>query len=54
VEAFVAESGIRKGLVNIYVQGASAGIMILFTYMYLLLQHRYGCLIFLLDIDKYI
>lgn len=28
VEAVVAESGIRSGLVNVYVQGATAGIMI--------------------------
>jgi len=28
VEAIVAESGIKTGLVNVYVQGATAGIMI--------------------------
>ena len=28
VEAIVAESGIETGLVNVYVQGATAGIMI--------------------------
>jgi secondary thiamine-phosphate synthase enzyme len=28
VEAIVAESGVRTGLVNVYVQGATAGIMI--------------------------
>jgi secondary thiamine-phosphate synthase enzyme len=28
VEAIVAESGVRSGLVNVYVQGATAGIMI--------------------------
>ncbi len=28
VEAIVAESGIQTGLVNVYVQGATAGIMI--------------------------
>ena len=27
VEAIVSESGIQSGLVNIYVQGATAGIM---------------------------
>jgi thiamine phosphate synthase YjbQ (UPF0047 family) len=27
VEAIVAESGIQTGLVNVYVQGATAGIM---------------------------
>ena len=30
VEAIVAESGIQTGMVNVYVQGATAGIMILF------------------------
>ena len=29
-EAIVSESGVMTGLVNIYVQGATAGIMILF------------------------
>ena len=28
VEAIVAESGVQNGLVNVYVQGATAGIMI--------------------------
>ncbi len=28
VEAIVAESGVKTGLVNVYVQGATAGIMI--------------------------
>ena len=28
VEAIVAESGVQTGLVNVYVQGATAGIMI--------------------------
>ena len=28
VEALVAESGVQTGLVNVYVQGATAGIMI--------------------------
>ncbi len=30
VEAIVSESGIQTGLVNVYVQGATAGIMIEF------------------------
>ncbi|MCK5135951.1 MAG: YjbQ family protein [Bacteroidales bacterium] len=30
VEAIVSESGVQTGLVNVYVQGATAGIMILF------------------------
>jgi len=30
VEAIVAESKVRTGLVNVYAQGATAGIMILF------------------------
>jgi thiamine phosphate synthase YjbQ (UPF0047 family) len=30
VEAIVAESGVQNGLVNVYVQGATAGIMIQF------------------------
>jgi thiamine phosphate synthase YjbQ (UPF0047 family) len=30
VEAIVSESGIQTGLVNVYVQGATAGIMIHF------------------------
>ena len=28
VEAIVAESGVETGMVNVYVQGATAGIMI--------------------------
>jgi len=34
VEAIVAESGVQTGLVNIYVQGATAGIMLLGIWMY--------------------
>ncbi len=34
VEAIVAESGVQAGLVNVFVQGATAGIMILFFLMY--------------------
>ena len=34
VEAIVAESGVLTGMVNVYVQGATAGIMILFIRMY--------------------
>jgi thiamine phosphate synthase YjbQ (UPF0047 family) len=30
VEAIVTESGVQAGLVNVYVQGATAGIMIHF------------------------
>jgi len=30
VEDLVAESGVQTGLVNVYVQGATAGVMILF------------------------
>jgi thiamine phosphate synthase YjbQ (UPF0047 family) len=30
VEAIVAESGVQTGMVNVYGQGATAGIMILF------------------------
>ena len=30
VEAIVAESGVQTGMVNVYVQGATAGIMFLF------------------------
>ena len=30
VEAIVSESGVQTGLVNVYVQGATAGIMIEF------------------------
>jgi thiamine phosphate synthase YjbQ (UPF0047 family) len=30
VEAIVAESGVQSGMVNVYAQGATAGIMILF------------------------
>ena len=31
VEAIVMESGVKTGMVNVYVQGATAGIMILFN-----------------------
>ena len=34
VEAIVAESGVKTGMVNVYVQGATAGIMIQFIYIY--------------------
>ena len=30
VEAIVSESGIRSGMVNVYAQGATAAIMVLF------------------------
>jgi thiamine phosphate synthase YjbQ (UPF0047 family) len=30
MEAIVSESGVQSGLVNVYVQGATAGIMIQF------------------------
>ena len=30
VEAIVSESGVQSGLVNVYVQGATSAIMILF------------------------
>jgi len=30
VEAIVTESGVRSGMVNVYAQGATAAIMILF------------------------
>lgn len=30
VETIVANSGVQTGLVNVYVQGATAGVMILF------------------------
>jgi len=30
VEAIVAQYGVQTGLVNVYVQGATAGVMILF------------------------
>ena len=33
VEAIVAESGVPTGLVNVYVQGATAGIMIQFKFI---------------------
>ena len=29
VEAIISESGVQTGMVNVYVQGATAGIMIL-------------------------
>ncbi len=34
VEAIVSESGVQTGLVNVYAQGATAAIMILFYLMY--------------------
>ena len=34
VEAIVSESGIQTGLVNVYAQGATSAIMILFIYKY--------------------
>jgi len=34
VEAIVSESGVQTGLVNVYMQGATAGIMILFILMH--------------------
>ena len=34
VEAIVSESGIRSGMVNVYAQGATSAIMILFFIMY--------------------
>ena len=34
VEAIVSESGIREGMVNVYAQGVTAAIMILFYLMY--------------------
>jgi len=40
VEAIVSESGIRSELVNVYVQGATAGIMILFFLMYPLIKWK--------------
>jgi thiamine phosphate synthase YjbQ (UPF0047 family) len=30
VEAIVAESGVQSGMVNVYAQGATAGVMFLF------------------------
>jgi thiamine phosphate synthase YjbQ (UPF0047 family) len=33
VEAIVSESGVQTGLVNVYVQGATAGIMIQFKFI---------------------
>ena len=36
VEAIVSESGVTSGLVNVYVQGATAAVMIHFYLMYLL------------------
>jgi len=33
VEAIVAESGVQTGLVNVYVQGATAGVMIQFKFI---------------------
>ena len=34
VEAIVAESGVLTGMVNVYAQGATAGIMMEFKFMY--------------------
>jgi len=34
VEAIVAESGVQTGLVNGYVQGATAGVMIQLKFIY--------------------
>jgi hypothetical protein len=34
VENIITESGIQTGMVNVNVQGATAGIMILFIFMY--------------------
>ncbi|MCK5135957.1 MAG: YjbQ family protein [Bacteroidales bacterium] len=34
VEAIVTESGVRSGMVNVYAQGATSAIMILFFLMY--------------------
>ena len=33
VEAIVSESGVHTGMVNVYVQGATAGIMIQFKFI---------------------
>ena len=33
VEAIVSESGVQTGLVNVYVQGATAGVMIQFKFI---------------------
>jgi thiamine phosphate synthase YjbQ (UPF0047 family) len=38
VEAIVAESGVQTGLVNVYVQGATAGVMIQFNFRYPLFE----------------
>ena len=34
VEAIVSESGVQTGMVNVYVQGATSAIIILFILMY--------------------
>ena len=34
VEAIVSDSGVQTGMVNVYVQGATAAIMIRFIWMY--------------------
>ena len=34
VEAIVSESGVQTGMVNVYAQGATAAIMMLFFLMY--------------------
>jgi thiamine phosphate synthase YjbQ (UPF0047 family) len=33
VAAIVAESGVQNGMVNVYVQGATAGIMMQFKFI---------------------
>jgi thiamine phosphate synthase YjbQ (UPF0047 family) len=40
VEAIVTESGVKTGLVNVYAQGATAGIIIQFKFMYPLFAFR--------------
>ena len=38
VEAIVTESGVMSGMVNVYAQGATSAIMILFHLMYPLFE----------------
>jgi len=47
VEAIVSESGVQTGLVNVYAQGATAGIMIQFKFIALLksLKYRVACIL---------
>jgi hypothetical protein len=47
VEAIVKESGVKSGLVNVYVQGATAGIMIQFKFIDSLksLRYRVPCIL---------